>query len=234
MRLLALGLVLASAALARADSCEPEELREPRAVQAALARSEEVARVATETATRYAALCRGSAYAFLLALPEGERSSDLAKKGYELADKARALCPGRVEAHYRYALALGIYLRENRLSGITRVSDLIAAAKRAVEIDERYDRGGPHRLLARLYSEAPRVVGPGDHDLAREHLARLLAIAGDDEENKLTAVRVHHEMGDDEKARAFLRTVNPARAPEGPRRLELESEKSSLVKTLCE
>jgi len=224
--------LLALTAVARADSCEPEDLHEPRALEAALVRCEEVARVATETAVRYAALCRGAAYCFKLSEPEGDRSSELSKRGLELAQRGRDLVPGRVEAHYLYALCLGIYLRENRLKGITRVSDLIAAAKKAVEVDETYDHGGPHRLLARLYSEAPRVIGPGDHDAAKKHLARLLAVAGDDEENKLTAVLVYHEIGDDNSARVYLRRLDPERGRTECLKKELRSEKARLEQEL--
>jgi hypothetical protein len=214
------------------ESCEPEDIHEPRAVEAALGRCDAVARLTTSTETRFAALCRGAAYAFRLAEPEGDRSSDFAHHGVELARQARELQPGRVEGHYQYALCLGIYIRENRVAGFRKLDDLIAAANRAVECDERYDRGGPHRLLALLYAEAPRLVGPGDHDLARKHLARLLAVAGEDEENKLTAVHIQIEIGDDEKARATLKTVNLERIPEGPERLELRAQKQKLQKQL--
>ena len=143
-------------------------------------------------------------------ITERESSGDLARRGFELAGRARLLAPGRVEAHYRYAVCLGIYLRENRLSGIARVGDLMSAARRAAELDGSYDRGGPHRLLARIYAEAPRLVGPGDHDLARTHLARLLELAGQDDENRLTAVSVHLSLGDEERARELLAKLDGA------------------------
>jgi hypothetical protein len=228
-------LALALAVSARAqDSCEPESIREPRAVEAALARCEAVARVATSVPNRYAALCRGAAYALRLAEPEGERSSEFAERGVDLAARARTLQPNRVEGHYHYACCLGIYIRENKVSGFRKLDDVIAAANRAIECDERYDRGGPHRLLALLYSEAPRFVGPGDRDLARKHLARLLSVAGDDEENKLAAARIHREIGEDDEARAVLRTVDPNRVPEGPSRQELRTEKQKLQKELSD
>ncbi len=232
MRFLIGFTLLATMTIVHADSCEPDDLKEPRALEAALVRCEETARVTTETAVRYAALCRGAGYCFKLAEPEGDRSSELAKRGYELAQRGRDLLPDRVEAHYLYALCLGVYLRENRLKGITRVSDLIAAAKRAVEVDERYDFGGPHRLLARLYSEAPRVIGPGDHEAAKKHLARLLLVAGDDEENKLTAVLVYHEIGDDNSARLYLRRLDPEKGRTEALRCELKSEKARLEQEL--
>ena len=173
-------VLLAIAGAARGETCEPDDsIRDARAVEAALVREEAVAAAATSTVARYSALCRAASYAFRIAEPENDRSSDLAARGVELADRARKLAPDRPEAHYRYAICLGIYLRENKLSGFTRVDELIAAAKKVIEIDERYERAGGHRLLALLYAEAPRFIGPGDHDKARKHAARLLALAGD-------------------------------------------------------
>lgn len=220
--MLSLGWVLAWPSLGQERaSCEPDPVSEERLVRA-LEDSEGIARVATESGVVYAALCRGAAYAFRLAEPEGGSSGDLARRGFELAARARGLAPGRVEGHYRYAVCLGIYLRENRLSGIARVGDLLTAARRAAELDGSYDRGGPHRLLARIYAEAPRLVGPGDHDLARAHLARLLQLAGQDDENRLTAVSVHLSLGDEELARGLLAKIDAGRLRAPPLRRERE------------
>lgn len=225
MRRAGLLLLLAAApglsALAQpaGPSCEPEPTCVGReALSQALEDCASLARTTSDRPTTYAALCRGAAYAFLLAEPPGPDSGPLAQRGYELAARARELEPERVEGHYRYATCLGLYLREHPLSGLTRVADLLGEARRAADLDGAYDRGGPHRLLARIYAEAPRLVGPGDHDLARAHLARLLELAGDDPENQLTAVCVHLELGDDERARRALAAIDPAGLPEPLRR----------------
>src|SRR5262245_874751 len=126
-------LIVLSAAMtvANGDSAEPDNaIRDPRQVEAALSKCEEIAKITTSAEVRYAALRRGSCYAFRIAEPTGDRSSDLARRGLELAERARKIAPERVEGHYRFALCLGIYLRENTLSGLTRVDDLIEAAKR--------------------------------------------------------------------------------------------------------
>lgn len=206
---LALALALAPAPASAQESCEPTLLSARDELTRALEASETIARVATDGHTVYAALCRGAGYAFLLAEPASPSSGELARRGLELAARGRALAPGRVEAHYRYATCLGLYLREHPLAGITRVSELLSAARRAADLDGSYDRGGPHRLLARIYAEAPRLIGPGDHDLARAHLARLLEVAGQDPENRLTAVCVHLAMGDEDEARRRLTAIDP-------------------------
>jgi hypothetical protein len=220
---------------ADADSPEPESLRDTNSLITAAIRCEGIASVTTSEDAKYAALCRASAYLFQLSEPEGAKdASDNAKKGMDLADEARKLRPFRVEAPYRYALCLGIYLRENKLSGLTRVSDLIAAGDRAVALDETYDRGGPHRLLARLYAEAPRFVSVGDRDKARAHLKRLMEIAGEDEENKLTAVIVYMNIAQKDDARLALKKVNPDRVPEGPERADLIKQKRDLERELAD
>lgn len=224
----ALGVLvaLAGAALAQ-DGTSASKARE-----AELARLETVARVSTETATAFRAAYEGAHLAFDLAEPEGDASGDLAARGVELADRARQLLPDRVEGHYFHALCLGIYLREHKASGITRAKELVASGERAAALDERYDKGGPHRFLAVLYSEAPRWVGPGDHDKAREHLAKLLKNDGDDEANKLAAVRVLIELGDETEARQVLGSVRPEGGATEAERQLLRAERDRLRKKL--
>ncbi|MBI3726436.1 hypothetical protein HY251_21140 [bacterium] len=211
-------------------SPEPGAVRGTEALEAELARCEEIAKVSTGDAL-FGALCRGACYAFDLAEPEGGRSGAIAERGCKLADQARKLRSERVEGHYRYALCLGIYLREHSLAALTRVSELVASAKRAVELDERYDRGGGHRLLASLYSEAPGFMG-GDRDLARKHLDGMLRVAGDDEENKLVAAKVYLEIGDRPGARAALAKCRPEREPDEATRKERQAELERLRRKL--
>jgi hypothetical protein len=191
-----------------------------------------VARVTTSDDVRYAALCRGAAYSFRLAERVEDRASDWAEHGMKLADRARALRDGRVEGHYRYALCLAKYLGESSLAGLRRADELIAVAKRAVAIDERYDGGGPHVILALVYAESPRVVGSGDHDLARKHIARALEIAKDDPGNRLAAARVYHELGEDDKARSIIGSVDPERARDEAARWEVRLELVRVKKLL--
>lgn len=228
--LLASALGLAALGSARADE-RPAARRA--ALESELGRLEQIARVATTTEAAYRAECEGARIAFDLAeTPEGGTSGELAQRGLELADRARQLVPDRAEAHYRYALCLGLYLREHPLSGIRRAKELVISGERAAQLDERFDRGGPHRFLAILYSEAPRFVGPGDHDKAREHVARLLALDPDDEDNKLAAARVWINLGEKDRAHEVLARVHPERADSAEGRETLRSERARLQKKL--
>jgi hypothetical protein len=201
-------------------------------MESELGRLEQVAKVSTATEPTFRACCDGARLAYDLAEPEGDRSGDFAGRGVALADRARKIAPDRAEGHYRYALCLGLYLREHPLSGVSRTKDLVNAGERACQLDGSFDHGGPHRFLAILYSEAPRIVGPGDHDKARDHLAKLLALDPNDEDNKIAAARVYLSLGDDDKARALLQKVQPERGADEASRQSLRTERARLQKKL--
>lgn len=194
---------LGVAAVACADE-QTQTQQDKSALIIAMNQNENIAKVSTSTETAYSAFCKSAEFAFKLAEQCPEQASEYSCKGYKLADAARKINPNRVEAQYDFALCMGIYLRENTFAGISKLDELIDAAKCAAKIDETYDHGGPHRILARIYSEAPRYIGPGDYGLAREHVQKLLEIAGDDVENELVAVRVYFEIGDTQKAKEML------------------------------
>jgi hypothetical protein len=226
-------LVLATSA-ARAQSCEPEDISETKALEAATKACDTIAATTSNGTERYAALCRCAAYSFRIAqVAEGDRASDWAEHGMKDASRAKKENPQRVEAHYRYALCLGVYLREHWTSVVTRLDELIASARKAAELDEKYDGAGPHVLLALVYAEAPRILG-GDPDRARKHMARFLALFPDDEGNKLAAAKVHLELGEEEEARRHLDTIDPRRARDEATRKEIEPELARIKKQLSD
>ena len=80
---------------------------------------------------------------------------DAAKRGIVLARHARELKPDRVEGHYWYALNVGLLADVDRSYGLDAVGEMEAALKRAIELDERYDLGGPLRVLGILHLRTP-------------------------------------------------------------------------------
>lgn len=78
-----------------------------------------------------------------------------AKRGIVLARQARQLKPERVEGHYWYAINVGLLADVDRAYGLDAVSEMEAALKRAIEIDERHDFGGPLRVLGILHLRTP-------------------------------------------------------------------------------
>lgn len=78
-----------------------------------------------------------------------------AKTGIALTRQAREAKPERVEGHYWYAVNVGLLADADRTYGLKAVGEMEAALKRAAEVDERYDCGGPLRLMAILHLRTP-------------------------------------------------------------------------------
>ncbi|MEZ0230047.1 MAG: TRAP transporter TatT component family protein [Planctomycetota bacterium] len=230
----ALSLLLLAASAARAQSCEPEDISERKALEAAIKKCDSIAATTTNSTERYAALCRCASYSFRIAqVAEGDDASDWAEHGMKDSSRAKKENPQRVEGHYRYALCLGVYLREHWTSVVSRLDELIGSARKAAELDEKYDAAGPHVLLASVYAEAPRLIG-GDPARARKHMARFLALFPNDEGNKLAAVKIHVELGEEDQARKILNTIDPKRCRDEAARKELEPELEKLKKKLAD
>jgi tetratricopeptide (TPR) repeat protein len=102
----------------------------------------------------------------------------------------------------------------------------------AIELDETYESGGPHRLLGRLHALAPRVpllTGWVSRDEALRHLERAAAIAPADFGNRLylAEARLENRPEQREQALAALQAVtDEAPDPEHPvedRRLQIDA-----------
>jgi len=78
-----------------------------------------------------------------------------AKQGIALTRSARELAPGRVEGHYWYAITVGLLADADRSFGLKAVGEMEPALRRAIELDERYDYGGPVRVLGILLLRTP-------------------------------------------------------------------------------
>src|SRR5258706_3570188 len=85
--------------------------------------------------------------------PESRKQA--AKRGIVLSRHGRELQPDRVEAHYWYAITVGLLADVDRSYGLNAVGEMETALKRAGAIDERYDQAGPLRVLGILYLRTP-------------------------------------------------------------------------------
>jgi tetratricopeptide (TPR) repeat protein len=92
----------------------------------------------------------------------------------------------------------------------------------AIELDETYERGGPHRLVGRLHALAPRVplfTGWVSRDEALRHLERAAAIAPGDFVNRLylAEARIENRPQQREQAlQALQALIDAAPDPEHP------------------
>jgi hypothetical protein len=80
-------------------------------------------------------------------------------------------------AMYWYATALGKWARASGFSVLVGQKDNIKATMtRALELDENFYHGGPHRYFGAFYAVAPGFAG-GDPVKSQEHYDKALAIA---------------------------------------------------------
>jgi hypothetical protein len=80
-------------------------------------------------------------------------------------------------AMYWYATALGKWARASGFSVLVGQKDNIKATmERALQLDENFYHGGPHRYFGAFYAVAPGFAG-GDPVKSQEHYDKALAIA---------------------------------------------------------
>jgi hypothetical protein len=80
-------------------------------------------------------------------------------------------------AMYWYATALGKWARASGFSVLVGQKDNIKATmERALELDENFYHGGPHRYFGAFYAVAPGFAG-GDLTKSQEHYDKALVIA---------------------------------------------------------
>lgn len=130
-------------------------------------------------------------------------------KGEEVAEAVRLARPDRVEGHYYSALLKGRRAQISQIGfGAMKLAEkVLELGKKAVEIDESYEDGGPLRLLAMLYAKAPPwPTSVGDMDLALEIAERALEIS-DYPMNHLIMAEVLIEDDEIERAQEELARV---------------------------
>jgi tetratricopeptide (TPR) repeat protein len=142
---------------------------------------------------------------------------DAAKGGIIFGRRARELQPDRPEGHYWYAINTGLLADADRSFGLSAVAQMEPALKRVVELDERYDYAGAHRLLGILYLRTPPPPASiGSTRKGLRALQRAAEIAPDYPENQLYLAEAHNQTGSPAQARELLQKV--AAAPPWPSR----------------
>jgi tetratricopeptide (TPR) repeat protein len=137
---------------------------------------------------------------------------EAARRGVVLARQARALKADGVEGQYWYALTVGMLANEDRSYGLSAVGEMETALKRAMELDERYDLGGPPRVLGILHLRTP---GPpasiGSPRKALRLLQHAVELFPDYPENYLYLAEALRDNGRADEAKEALRKVLEAK-----------------------
>jgi tetratricopeptide (TPR) repeat protein len=159
---------------------------------------------------------------------------DAAKRGIVLARHARELKPDRVEGHYWYALNVGLLADVDRTYGLDAVSEMRAALERAIELDERYDFGGPLSVLGLLHLRAPAPpVSIGSPRKGLRLLQRAVELFPDYPENYLYLAEALRDTGKPDEARKAIDRVLQA-PPLPDRQFESAKWKEEAQKLLSE
>ena len=120
-------------------------------------------------------------------LDDGGPCSAVLPAGLTVGKKAVELEPERIEGHYYLAALHGFNAQTQRGGDVKPLVQLmISEGETAAKIDERFDSGGPHRLLGTLYARAPAPpVAVGDPEKAVTHLQKAVALAPDYPPNQM-------------------------------------------------
>jgi len=160
--------------------------------------------------------------------PQDRRES--AQHGIVFARRARELRPESVEGLYWYALNVGLLADVDRTYGLDAVNEMAAALKQAIDVDERYDMGGPLRVMGILYLRTPQP--PASIGSTRKGL-RLLQHAVDlfpeYPENYLYLAEALRDSGRLNESQEAIRKVLDAK-PWPDRQFESEVWKARAIK----
>lgn len=151
--------------------------------------------------------------------PDEEARLEHARRGAAAAREAVNRAPDRAGGHYYLAILLGL-MSQLEGGGLNRIELMLEHGRRVIEIDERFEHAGGHRLLGLLIFETldNLLVSTGSFDEGLEHLERACELAPAYGLNHLGKARMLIDDEDFAGAREALERVLECPAPEGERR----------------
>jgi tetratricopeptide (TPR) repeat protein len=100
--------------------------------------------------------------------------------GRDYAKAAIELNPNGVEGHYYSGINTGLWVTTEVIGAKFDAPKVRDAAKKAAQIDPKFDKGGPYRLLGAVYANAPPwPASIGDTEKGVDYLNKALEIAPD-------------------------------------------------------
>jgi tetratricopeptide (TPR) repeat protein len=145
------------------------------------------------------------------------------EKGQTYAEMLLKEAPNRVEGHYWLALHLcGLADTGGAMQGRRLLPRIMEELEKAITIDDAYEQAGSHRVLGRIYFEAPAwPFSVGDLQKSLQHLTRAVRLAPGNSTNHLYLAETLIKLQRQAQARQELKQV--LQAPEHallPRSLE--------------
>lgn len=128
------------------------------------------------------------------------------QKGVEYGEKGVKADPGSIESHFWLATNYGLLGQERGiLDSLFLVKPIEAHLQKAIELDESYFNGAPHRALGWvLHKLPPWPLSHGDNKDALEHLRSALKFGPEFPLNHLYAAEIAISLKDYETARSHL------------------------------
>ena len=143
--------------------------------------------------------------------------------------------PNRVEGHYWLALNLcGQADAGGKLLGRKLLPRILEELQRALALDETYDQAGAHRVLGRIYYEAPGwPLSVGDMQKSRQHLQAAVHLSPATSTNHLYLAQTLLRLQESGLARQELAQVlKSTRAAVKPQ--DLEEDRQEARRLLAE
>jgi tetratricopeptide (TPR) repeat protein len=176
---------------------------------------------AAKTAPRSLILSQLARTCFIVGqLAPDKYSEGFYQKGRVYAEMLIHEYPNRVEGHYWLALNLcgwadaAGYMMARRL-----LPQIVDQLKQAVALDGGYNQAGPHRVLGRIYYEAPGwPMSVGDISKSLEHLLTAVRLAPENSTNHLflaqTMYRLHYTSLAEQQLEEVLKCTQYALTPQ--------------------
>jgi hypothetical protein len=176
--------------------------------QGALSRYE--ARLAAPGAPQAALLSRLARVSFVLGdlAPQAQRQAYYAK-GLAYAERLTREHPGEAAGYYWQALnRCGLAEVGGKLQGYRLLPRILEGLQQSLAHDETYDQAGAHRVLGRIYYEAPgRPFSVGDLKKSLAHLTAAARLAPENSTNHLYLAETLERLQQPAQARRELEQV---------------------------
>jgi tetratricopeptide (TPR) repeat protein len=192
--------------------------------------------LATAAGPRISILAHLSQTCFVLGqMAPSQQSLGYYQQGQSYAETLIREAPGRVEGHYWLAMNLcGQADVGGKLLGHRLLPRILEELERSITLDAAYDQAGAHRVLGRIYYEAPGwPLSVGDLQKSLQNLQAAVRLAPNTSTNHLylaeTLIRLKDNPAAEQELRLVLKSTRGAVKPQ-----DLEEDRREAKRLLGE